>query len=129
VTTGQLHHAWGHDRALGEGKPRSTSTRRRPDPVVQDAAAGSPVQPEFASSAEQLSSGHTIDEDNLTLLDDALCCALDQPTLDEIVEEFADRIGGLSGEDSRKEEAIIRRHTARVASLISPADEKVAGHE
>jgi hypothetical protein len=116
-------------RALGEGKPRSIPTRRRPDPVAQEDGAGSPVQPELARSDEQPASAHAIGEDNLTLLDDALCCALDQATLDEIVEEFADRIGGLSGEDSRKAEAMIRRHAARVASLVSPGQSKAVGHE
>ena len=115
-------------RALGDGRPRSIPTRSNPDQVFQDAGAGSPAQNTSAQGGEGPAS-HAFWQDDLALLDDALCCALDQVTLDEVVADFADRVGRLSGEDSRKAEAIIRRHAARVASLASEADAQGQGHE
>lgn len=115
-------------RALGEGKARSIPVRSKPDPVVQDAGTGSPVQTEPNRPDEPSTLVPEFGQDDLNLLDDALCCALDPSTLDEIVAEFTARIEKLSSEDGRKAEAIIRRHAARVASLASGEDAQEHGH-
>ena len=53
----------------------------------------------------------------LGLYDDALSCALDPPTLDEIVEEFVPRLVMLARDSAAHAERILARHRDRVAAL------------
>jgi uncharacterized protein YheU (UPF0270 family) len=53
----------------------------------------------------------------LGLYDDALSCALDPATLDEIVEEFVTRLSTLDREAAGQAERILARHRDRVAAL------------
>lgn len=53
----------------------------------------------------------------LTLLDDALACALDQATLTEVEEEFALRLQALPGQAAADAARILGRHRDRVSSL------------
>ncbi len=116
-------------RALGEGKARSSAAKRKPDLAARAPNNGLPGQPEGAGDENPPTPYHVPGQDDLTLLDDALCCAFDPATLDEIVVEFAARISRLSSEDGRKAEAIIRRHSARLEPLASGADMRERGHE
>jgi hypothetical protein len=52
----------------------------------------------------------------LQLLEDALACALDEATLSEIQEEFAQRLATLSREDVERAERINARHAERIAA-------------
>ena len=62
----------------------------------------------------------------LDLFDSALCCALDLPTLEEIVDEFAERFRKLPSDGQRRAQRIIDRHHARVEDLDrSPATEQM----
>jgi hypothetical protein len=49
--------------------------------------------------------------------DDTLSCALDPPTLDEIVEEFVPRLVALDRDAAAQGERIYARHRDRVAAL------------
>lgn len=53
----------------------------------------------------------------LTLYDDALSCALDEPTLGEIVGEFAPRLATLDRDAAPHAERITSRHRDRIAAL------------
>lgn len=108
-------------RALGEGKPRSIRPRRSPDVATQPDAPDANVVPAPHGEPVQEPPRTLAAFDTLQMLDDALCCASDQATLDEIVEEFSDRFAALGGEDGRKAEVILRRHVARIASLAVTA--------
>ena len=55
--------------------------------------------------------------DVLTLYDDALSCALDDPTLGEIVGEFGPRLATLDRDAAAQAERITTRHRERVAAL------------
>jgi hypothetical protein len=55
--------------------------------------------------------------DVLTLYDDALSCALDEPTLGEIVGEFGPRLATLDRDTAAQAERITSRHRERVAAL------------
>jgi hypothetical protein len=108
-------------RALGGGKPRSIRPRRSPEVARQPNAQDANVGPKKPGAPLQPTSPTSTAFDTLQMLDDALCCASDTATLDEIVEEFSDRIAALGGEDGRKAEVVLRRHVARIASLAVTA--------
>lgn len=56
-------------------------------------------------------------ETDIDLLDSALCCALDRPTLEEIVDDFALRLNGLDKDYQKRAHRIIDRHQRRVENL------------
>jgi hypothetical protein len=71
----------------------------------------------MTSEALHLISEHLDPETLLDLFDSALCCALDLPTLEEIVDEFAERLRPLPREIQDRAQKIIERHQKRVEEL------------
>jgi hypothetical protein len=69
--------------------------------------------------------------DVLGLYDDALSCALDEPTLTEIVEEFGPRLTTLDRDAAAQAERILARHRDRIEVLAmldgDPAYDPSAG--
>ena len=64
------------------------------------------------------SADYHIDPDTLLdFLDSALCCALDLPTLKEIVDDFAGRLSPLSKVEQKQAQKVIDRHHRRVENL------------
>ncbi len=74
-----------------------------------------PQAAETGSAQEETAS--TSPHDVLTLYDDALSCALDEPTLGEIVGEFGPRLATLDRDAAAQAERITSRHRERVAAL------------
>jgi hypothetical protein len=70
--------------------------------------------------------------DDVTLFDDALCCARDRATLDEIVQEFMPRLSSASREVRAAAARVLKRHRHRVAELEQPnadgARRQAGGH-
>lgn len=98
----------------GEGHINAASANTACQPVAEP----NPDQPSFAETGDE-----TLDPDTLIdLLDSALCCALDLPTLEEIIDEFAARLKGLPSDAKQRAQRIIERHHKRVEDLDrSPA--------
>ena len=89
---------------------RSQRPVASPEALAPSAEQG----PEIASSQARPSpSPHDV----LDLYDDALSCALDPPTLDEIVGEFGPRLTSLDRDAAAHAERILARHRDRVAVL------------
>ena len=90
--------------------------RPRPDRGPISPATGSTSPADVApspSSTATASSPHEV----LQLYDDALSCARDAVTLDEIVEEFAARLATLDRNGVARAQHILARHRHRVAAL------------
>ena len=62
----------------------------------------------------------------LTDYDNALCCARDHASLDEIREEFVPMLERLGREHGRTAQAIHARHASRVAALAWPHNGDIA---
>ena len=75
-----------------------------------------PPQTALTGSTHQ-ETASTSPHDVLALYDDALSCALDEPTLDEIVGEFGPRLTALDRDAAAQAERITSRHRDRVAAL------------
>jgi hypothetical protein len=105
-------------RAIGEGKPRSIPARhRKPDPAVR--ASSVSVAQSGSETPDNLQAVPLTQDEELSLLDDALSCALDGATLDEILEEFAVRLARMPGEVRRRAGVVVERHRARVMAADS----------
>jgi hypothetical protein len=86
-------------------------------PAPQDVAP-QPLPPQAAETGSaQEETASTSPHDVLTLYDDALSCALDEPTLGEIVGEFGPRLATLDRDAAAQAERITSRHRDRVAAL------------
>jgi hypothetical protein len=102
-------------------RPSPLPARRTPkDAVARDDATGAiggrSMSSDIPSHEAMLApspSPHAV----LGLYDDALSCALDPPTLDEIVEEFVPRLTTLDRDATAQAERILMRHRDRVAVL------------
>jgi hypothetical protein len=102
-------------------RPSPLPARRTPkDAVARDDATGAMGGRSVSSgipSAEATPAPSPSPHAVLGLYDDALSCALDPPTLDEIVEEFVPRLFTLDREAAGQAERILARHRDRVAAL------------
>ncbi len=81
-------------------------------PEALDAAPEKALETESSPGSPSPSS-----HDVLGLYDDALSCALDEPTLTEIVEEFGPRISTLERDAAAQAERILARHRDRIDVL------------
>ncbi len=102
-------------------RPSPLPARRTPkDAVTRDnmaEATGGPSAPAGTPSHEAAPAPSPSPHAVLGLYDDALSCALDPPTLDEIVEEFVPRLSTLDRDAAGQAERILARHRDRVAAL------------
>jgi hypothetical protein len=90
----------------------ATQRNQRPDASPEALAPAAELGPETAPTPARPSPHGVLD-----LYDDALSCALDPPTLDEIVEEFGPRLTSLNRDAAAEAERIVARHRDRVAVL------------
>lgn len=116
-------------------KPSAPLRRAPPPPpeVAKNAEEKLEVgrSPELSNSDEYNSSNGDQDafdpEIILDLFDSALCCALDLSTLEEIIDEFAERLRKLPIDAQQRAQRIIERHQSRVEDLDrSPATDQSA---
>jgi hypothetical protein len=102
-------------------RPSPLPARRTPkDAVARDnkaEAMGGPSAPAGTPSPQATPAPSPSPHAVLGLYDDALSCALDQLTLDEIVEEFVPRLSTLDRDATGQAERILARHRDRVAAL------------
>ena len=93
----------------GGALPARRAPRDEATPTLPPQATGTGSTQEVTAS--------TSPADILTLYDDALSCALDEPTLGEIVGEFGPRLTALDRDAAAQAERITTRHRDRVAAL------------
>ncbi|MHB2165660.1 recombinase family protein [Alsobacter sp. R-9] len=100
--------AVGRPRTLQPKSSTPQPARRSPrDPVATETTTADP-SPAPAS------------HDDVSLFDDALSCARDRATLDEIVQEFTPRLSKASREIRAAAARVLNRHRQRVVELEQP---------
>ena len=82
------------------------------NPIGKDDASGDP--PQSANPSEPDADSFQDPSDTLDLFDNALACAQDTETLEEIREEFNERIDRLDNESLREAGRIFLRHEKRI---------------
>ena len=133
-----LWHQGSQSRVLQAQSPhngkRSTASRRIQSIATSDLASPEALDPAPEQGPETVSSpagSSPSSHDVLGPYDDALSCALDEPTLTEIVEEFGPRLTTLDREAAAQAERILARHRDRIEVLAmldgDPAHDPSAG--